>query len=143
MLKCPDQLLSIIGKYGKHPKTTDGKKVDIISAYSDHGDITKRFSVFLRHFWREKNDVHRHNGFDFRKYKKIFDSAILFCTYMLNEDHFNDHNITVKERRDGTYVDEKKMAMHNVDFDDYSDDDADINDIINDIKNENGFSLKT
>lgn len=95
ILAVPDDLLAIPANCCSKPETSDGKKIQIISAFSEHGPITNKFKTFLNGFYEKKtaDGIHKTSGFNFHNYAKLLNTSILWCNYILkNQNEINPKN---------------------------------------------------
>ena len=95
ILTIPDRYLSISQLIPLDLKTTDGKKIEILSAKDADGDITNKVRLFLLKYWEnaDKSSAMDMNGFDFSKLSKILGTKLMFCSYVLSSDEDNLRNI--------------------------------------------------
>lgn len=92
ILSTPEDLLTIPANCTSRPLTTNGKKIQIINAFSEHGQITNKFKIFLSSFYENNtpDSIHNTNGFNFHSYVKLLDTSILWCNYILqNQNEIN------------------------------------------------------
>lgn len=146
ILAMPDGWLEMPSKLVSEVSTTNGKKIKILSAHTDMGEITNKLKLFLKFYWEQGGDDNSTptNGFDFMKLRKLLNCSMLYCCYLLTdktgtvkpEDFWNnvnkflvdcekltedvsnpDINCYMSKKED--LSDRRKLFLRNVDFDEY------------------------
>jgi len=81
----PSQLLALIPTVA--PKHTNGNTINIIRAHNEYGDITNKFRLFLTWYWEHGSDdkAFDTNGFEFRKFAKLLNCSLLYCSYLITD----------------------------------------------------------
>lgn len=68
-------------------ENTLGKKIKILSAYTESGDITNKLKLFLKFYWEKApNNGNSKHGFDFGHLKRLLNCSMLYCCYLLTDE---------------------------------------------------------
>lgn len=132
ILKMPDEWLAFpVGDV----VNTAGKKVKILSARTEHQNITNKLKLFVKLYWEKggPTDANSTNGFDFAKLSKLLNCSVLYCCYLLTDakgdippEQFWDsvHRFLIEQGKNGDcykstkvdFSDKSKLWLRNVDF---------------------------
>lgn len=89
LLSMPDNCALLYGLVKLNSKpiiNTHGKKVNIINAYNEAGNITNKLKLFLQWYWTNAdNEMYDSNGFNFNEFSKILNCSMLYCSYLLTD----------------------------------------------------------
>lgn len=136
----PEQMIYLLNIYNRPIFNTNNKKINIISAFNEYGEITNKFRLFLKYYWESAdNELYDRNGFNFSKFNELLNSSILYCSYLLtdkesniepNEFYNNVKNIFIQQKlklnlQNVVLQNENELPLGRVNFDDYLDNELD------------------
>jgi len=86
ILAMPDSWLSIPANMCNKIQTTQRKRINILNAATENGQITNRFKLFLKYYWEKASgdtafDV---NGFSMDKASEFLNCSLLYCSYVIS-----------------------------------------------------------
>lgn len=89
ILGLPDCLLNVPANLCKNVKTTQNKKINIVNAYTENGNITNKMKLFLRYCWETggNGSAFDNNGFSMEKASQLLNCSILYFSYILTQDN--------------------------------------------------------
>lgn len=88
ILTMPDSWLSVPATLCKTIETTQNKKIQILNAMTEGGEVTNKLKIFLRYYWEQSDsgsafDV---NGFSMDKLSEYLNCSLLFCSYIISSN---------------------------------------------------------
>ena len=137
ILKFPDTWIAPIAR-NITVQNTNNETVTILHASDGKSEITNKLKLLLKYYWEEGQLINAidSNGFDFKKFSKIFGSSMMYCCYLLNDKNAkldpktfaeNIHKFLVTQEptsEQAAYMsyntdlsDRRKLFLRNVNFD--------------------------
>ena len=89
LIGLPESLLKLLTNCTRPIKNGHGETVKIVKATNGHLDITDKFRLFLAFYWEHGDEFGCVNtpNFDFAKFRRLLNSSLLYCCYLLQDDH--------------------------------------------------------
>lgn len=89
MMGMPESILKMLAGLTPVIKNSHGENIKIIRANNGRTNITEKFKLFLAFYWTQGDEFGCLSAanFDFAKFKKLLNTSLLYCCYLLHDDN--------------------------------------------------------